>query len=109
MAQKIIRNLLLAISVLIAYLLIALAESWILEQPKTLGPRLATLVGMTCIVLLFVPLFQWLDQFTRRAVQTLVRVSSNFMGRAGLYIFLGGALFALYVIYLYVWFQARLL
>lgn len=109
MVQKILRNLLLAISILIAYLLITLMEGWVLDQPKTLGPRLATAIGMVCIVFLFVPLFRWMDSFTQKMVQTLVRTSSNFFGRAGLYLFLAATFFALYIIYLYIWFQARLL
>lgn len=109
MLQKIVRMLLLAISVLVAYLLITFVEGWILDQPKTLGPRLATLIGMAFIVFLFIPLFEWLDGFTQKMVQTLVRTSSNFFGRAGLYLFLGAALIALYVIYLYIWFNARLI
>ncbi|MEQ9363952.1 MAG: hypothetical protein RIF32_06905 [Leptospirales bacterium] len=108
MVQKILRTLLLAISILVAYLLITFAEGWILDQPKTLGPRVGTLIGMVCIVFLFVPLFQWMDRFTQKIVQFMVRTFSSFFGRAGLYLFLGVTLFALYVVYLQVWYQARI-
>jgi hypothetical protein len=109
MLQKILRNILLAISILIAYLLINVLEGLILDQPKQFGPHLATLIGMTCIVVLFVPLFRWLEVFTQKVVQVMVRTSSSFMGRAGLYIFLALALVTLYGVYLHMWFQARLL
>ena len=109
MLQKILRVALLAVSVLAAYLLIHFLESWILDQPKRFGPYLATLIGMVCIVFLFVPLFQWMDRFSQKIVQTLVRTSSNVMGRSGLYIFLAVTLFLLYGVYLYIWFNVSLL
>ncbi|MCR9143750.1 MAG: hypothetical protein NXI24_15995 [bacterium] len=109
MLQKILRTALLAISILVAYLLISYAEEWILNQPKTLGPHIATLIGMAFIVFLFVPLFQWMDRFTQSIVQSVVRTSSNFFGRAGLYIFLVLMLLSLYAVYLHLWFNEWLI
>lgn len=108
MLQKILRTLLLAISVLCAYLLISLLEGWILDQPKALGPELATLIGMTMIVFLFVPLFAWMDKASQQMVQTVSRVFTGSFGRTGFYVFLFATLFVLYMVYLYMWFNTRL-
>lgn len=109
MIQKVLRTLLLAISVLCAYLLISLLESWILDQPKSLGPELATLIGMTLIVFLFVPLFAWMDKASQKMVQTVSRIFSGTFGRTGFYIFLFATLGVLYLVYLYMWFNVRII
>lgn len=109
MAARITGALFLAVTALTAYLVVTLVEGLILDQAKGQGPYLATLIGMVLIVFVFVPLFQGLEGFSQKLVSWVTKSSARAFGRYGLYIFFVAALGALYLVYLYVWFNLTLI
>ncbi len=107
--QKILRTILVAISILTAYLVVGFVEGWLLDEAKSrFSPYVATLIGMVVIVFLFVPLFEFMDSLTQRIVNMAAGKSAAF-GRIGFYVFLALALVVLYVAYLWEWFKVWVL
>lgn len=103
------RYTILATTMLIAYLVISLVEDFLLAQTTTLQPYQATIVGMVAVVVLFVPLFGFLDKASRRIVDWVVRKSGRYLGRIGLYVVLFLVLGVLYCAYLYRWFGIKII
>ena len=98
-----------AITALTAYLIIGYVEDFLLNETKRFGPHLATLIGMIIIVVVFIPLFSYLDDLTKKIVSSVGSGSRWAFGRYGFYAFLVLALVVLYALYLRDWFKVSLL
>ena len=106
--QKITQYAIIAVTALTAYLVIGYVEEALLEQTKRFSPYVATLIGMAMIVVVFVPLFSYLESFSDKVVQMIGGGSSKVFGRYGLLIFLAIALVVLFALYLDDWFNVGL-
>jgi hypothetical protein len=105
---KIIRWLLVAITLLFAYLIVDFIEKFLLDQTRILGAYEATAIGMLVIIIIFIPLFHFLEVISEKIIEILSGTSSRIFGKLGIYIFLAACLIVLYGVYLKIWFNVKL-
>lgn len=71
-----------------------------------MSPYRATLIGMGVIVFVLFPAYKWLDGIVKRITQKLLSAGKNIGGRiTGIGLIFFVSLFALYLIYLNVWYN----
>lgn len=87
------RSLIFAVTVLVSYLLTSMIEERVLRETEQFRPLTATLLGMACIVLIFVPVFAYTERLTEAVMKATLRTSTSSAGPL-----LGGLAFAAVVV-----------
>lgn len=94
------------ISILLFELLSNRISTYILHLKEGMSPYRATLIGMGVIVFILFPAYKWLDGIVKRISQKLLSAGKNIGGRiTGISLIFFTSLFALYLIYLNVWYN----
>jgi len=104
--KGLISLLVFIISILLFELLSNRISTYILHLKEGMSPYRATLIGMGVIVFILFPAYKWLDGIVKRISQKLLSAGKNIGGRiTGIGLIFFVSLFALYLIYLNVWYN----
>jgi len=107
--KGLISVLVFIISILLFELLSNRISTYILHLKEGMSPYRATLIGMGVIVFILFPAYKWLDGIVKRISQKLLSAGKNIGGRiTGISLIFFTSLFALYLIYLNVWYNIAL-
>lgn len=80
MKRFLTRSLIFVVSVLTTYLMTSLIEERILREAEQFRPVTATLLGMACIVLIFVPVFAYTERLSEAVIKAGLRTTKNSAG-----------------------------
>lgn len=110
MNRRIFSFLVLFVTILIANLITTLITDYFLRFRGQSSALKFTAIGMVVIVVLFYPLFEYINRLTERATARLLRKGRNLFGRIlGIYIAFALVILAMYCIYAYTWFNVNVL
>src|SRR5688572_4586412 len=101
MMRSVTKAVVFTITVLSSYLVTGLLEDRVLRETERFRPMTATLLGMAIIVLIFVPVFTYLERITETVVKAGVKQTRSGAGRIlGVVVFILVALAILFALYL---------
>ena len=78
--RKLTKALIFTVTVLTSYLLTSLIEDRVLRETEAFRPLTATLLGMACIVLIFVPVFTYTERLTEAVMRASLRTTKSSAG-----------------------------
>lgn len=106
MIRRLTRAVIFTVTVLTSYLLTGVIEERILRTTEQFRPGTATLLGMACIILVFVPVFAYTERLTEAVIRAGLRTTKRSAGAiAGSIAFVGLVLIILYAVFLDRWFD----
>lgn len=109
MLRKTVRAIVFTVTVLVTYLIVGGIEDRILSETERFRPLTATLLGMLCIVIVFVPISAFLEKATDGIVKSLLRTTRQSAGKIlGLILFVLFIFTLLFAIFLDRWFDISL-
>ena len=78
--RKLTRALIFGVTVLTSYLMTSVIEDRVLRETEQFRPLTATLLGMACIVLIFVPVFAYTERLTEAVMKASLRTTTSSAG-----------------------------
>jgi len=109
MMKHVTKGVIFTVTVLVSYLLTGLVEDKIMSQTEQFRPVTATLLGMGTIVLIFVPLFAYVEKITEAIVKASLRTTRTSAGKViGVLLFIGTVFLVLFAIFLKRWYHLGL-
>ena len=108
--KRITRAVIFTVSILTSYLITGAIEIRVLEETERFRPIIATLLGMSIIVLIFVPIFAYTEKITEGAVKAGLQQTKNGAGKIfGVIIFVVVVFVMLFALYLDRWFEMSIM
>lgn len=80
MKRKLTKAVIFTVTVLTTYLLTAMIEDRVLRETERFRPLTATLLGMACIVLIFVPVFAYTERLTEAVMKAGLKTTRSSVG-----------------------------
>lgn len=98
------------ISILTANLITNSIDNYVLKYKHSFNPYVFTWIGMLIVVIVFYPLFTWLDKFSENFAGKFIKAGKKITGKkAGVVLSFIIALLVLYYLYGKVWFNVNVL
>lgn len=109
MNRRIFNFLVFCITILIVNLISTFITDYLMKFKNHTEYLKFTAIGMVVVVLIFYPLFEYLNLFTEKITTQLLKKGKNIFGRTiGIYISFLIMIALLYYIYAHVWFDVDL-
>jgi len=106
MMRHLTRALVFTVTILVSYLMTGVIEDRILAETQRFRPATATLLGMACIVLIFVPVFSYTERLTEAIVRAGLRTTKSSAGRIiGVILFVVVLFIIIFALFLDRWFD----
>jgi hypothetical protein len=105
--RKISTYVVIVLTILLANLLESFIMLWVPDLEKLPNPYQATAIRMAIMVIVFTPLFAFLDTYVQSAAKVYVKTSKKVAGGSfyGLWIGATVALLLMFTAFLYIWYR----
>ena len=108
--RKILKFLFLLLGILAANLTTSLIDAYFLSHKNITKPFIFTWIGMLVIVAIYYPLFKYIDKWSMRLSDMLLRKGKVLIGRTfGVYIIFLVVLLVFYYLYGKLWFHINVI
>ena len=108
--NKIIKFMVLLLSILTANLITTIIDEYVLTYKHTFNPYLFTWIGMLIVVLIYYPLFTQIDKWSTKYSDKFIKVGKKITGKkTGILITFIVALLILYYFYGRLWFHINVI